>query len=52
MKRSAKAVNRNLTDDYLERCTTRQLLSMVHPLERYDYARELGVKMEMPAEDD
>lgn len=50
MKQNARAYNRHLTDEYLDKLSAPRLLGLVNPLIRDDFKRELG--MPVKEEDD
>jgi hypothetical protein len=43
MKQNAKAYNKHLTDEQLDSYNTQRLLALTHPLDRSEFAKELGI---------
>jgi hypothetical protein len=43
MKQNARAYNKHLTDEYLDKLSAPRLLGLVSPLRRDDFKRELGM---------
>lgn len=43
IRNHCKGYNKFLTDEYLTSLSHQNLLGFCHPLERYDFAKELGI---------